>query len=346
MKINTIVKKANSLKGCLSHLETTKFRRKQTEEEDLLIFDNPPVSDEAKIKSSKSWRTLKDKTQVFTKARNSLIRDRRSHVDEVVSTSVVTSEILGLNTDLTRAAALGHDIGHVPFGHQGEHWMVEIMGKPEFCHEIMGTVVTQHIERAGRGLNLCHETLVGMLCHSGNTSEKFGDLMTQEAWVLRHADKFAYIFHDINDIFIRMQYPMPSEIKKLLCCFGENQRERTTTAQSGLVIESAETGKVSFEESDLGKKFKTLRKLMYSIYPSVTRQDVGEILEPLLEFINNLNLGDPFLILSLMTDSDVINLWEKPMRSIDDFKQTAVWEIVPHLEQIGKVDMCNPDLDW
>ena len=255
----------------------------------------------------------------------------------------MTAEILGLNIDLVRAAALGHDLGHVPFGHQGEAWMAKAMGRPNFCHEIMGVIVTQKIERKGVGLNLKWHTYEAMMCHSGNTAREG---MSQEAWLLRWTDKFAYIFHDINDIIGRMRYPASQELLTLASQFGSNQRERTATAIAGLVVESAEHGRVSFEHSELGQKFKQLRTFMYEIYPGVTQQDVENNMGPILDFLTRNKFGDPFLILALMTDKDVVSMVSQRMIDLQGFNLTAISEIVPHLKDIGPIDLCDPDLDW
>jgi dGTPase len=280
---------------------------------------------------------------VFTFPKNSLIRTRKAHVMEVVACSVITSELLGLNTDLVRAAAIGHDIGHVPFGHQGEAWMARAMNNPEFCHEVMGPVIAQKIERHGRGLNLTWHTLEAMMCHSGNTARSG---MSQEACVLRHADKMSYIFHDINDIVGRMKYPVSQELISLANFFGTNQRERTTTAIAGLIIESSECRRVSFEYSELGKKFKQLRDLMYQVYVCVTQQNVENTMGPVLDFLKMINIGDPFMLLALMTDKDVASLAAEPMKDIQAFNRTTVSEITPYLREIGAVDLCDPDLNW
>lgn len=343
MDIQAIWKKADSTWQCLADMKTETSRRRHPISEDALMIPNVFAADEAKLLSSKANRVLSYKTQVFTYPTNPLIRTRKTHVDEVVAISVIASEILGLNTDLVRAAAIGHDIGHVPFGHQGEAWMAKTMGRPEFCHEVMGVVIAQKIERKGTGLNLTWDTLDAMMRHSGNTARQG---MSQEAWTLRHTDKFAYIFHDINDIAGRARYPIRKEILDLANVFGTTQRERTTTAIAGLVIESSECGHVSFEKSDLGKKFQTLRKLMYEVYPHVTQQDMNSTLGPVLEFLQNLNLCDPFLLLALMTDKDVSTILAEPMKDMRAFNLTGVSEITPYLAEIGTVDLCDPDLDW
>src|SRR3989338_3319472 len=254
--IEKLWQKANSLRGCLTKLKQDSSRRRYANDEDPLVMHDGFVSDEAKILSSKTFRALRSKTQVFTFPQNTMIRTRQAHVHEVVACSVVCADMLGLNVNLVRAAACGHDIGHVPFGHQGEAWMAKAMGRPGFCHEIMGPVIAQKVERKGTGLNLTWHTLEAMLCHSGNTARSG---ISQEAWTLRHTDKFTYIFHDINDIVGRMKYPVSHELLGLANVFGRTQRERTTTAIAGLVIESAECERVSFERSELGRKFQHLR---------------------------------------------------------------------------------------
>ena len=345
LHIEYIWKMADLHRGCLSSLKTTKSRRlhKPEKDEDPLDVTNFFVSDEAKLLSSKTFRILGDKTQVFTFPRTPLIRTRKAHVMEVVACSVVASELLGLNTDLVRAAAIGHDIGHVPFGHQGEAWMAKAMGRPEFCHEIMGPIISQKIERKGSGLNLTWHTLEAMMCHSGNTARP---TMSQEAWVLRYIDKFTYIFHDINDIIIRMKYPVSQELLNLADFFGKTQRERTTTAIAGLVIESEKYKRVSFEHSELGQKFQRLRELMYQVYIHVTQQNVESIMQPVLDFLRMINIGDPFLLLALMTDRDVAALAAEPMKDMQAFNKTAVSEIAPYLQKIGKIDLCDPCMNW
>ncbi len=339
MQLKEMWNKADSLRGCLSHLETIQGRRREQGTESGDGF----TTDEIAILESKVWRKLGDKTQVFTMPSSPLIRTRQDHVHEVIAASIQAAEMLGLNTRLVRAAALGHDIGHVPFGHQGEAWMAREMKKP-FCHEVMGPIIAQKIERRGHGLNLTHETLEAMMRHSGNLVREG---MSAEAWTLRYMDKVAYLFADINDIGYRIRYPLSNEIMSIANDFGDNQRRRKRTAIAALVIESAELGKVSFEESELGRKFKRLRELMLEVYPRVTQQNVGETMEPVLEFLVNLNLcKNPFMLLALMTDSEAIKIASSNMRDMGLFNQTSLGEIVPYLWEIGDVDLCDPCLDW
>jgi dGTPase len=331
------------LRGCLAHRRTETGRRRHINDEDLLPMYDQFASDEARLESSKSFRLLSHKTQVVTGPENPLVRNRATHVLEVVACSVVLADLLGLNTSLARAIAFGHDIGHVPFGHPGEHFLAEAMGRPEFCHEVMGPIVAQKIERRGRGLNLTFETLDGMMRHSGN---KAREDMTQEAWVVRYTDKIAYIFHDYNDLSERMRHPLTRPIHSLMREFGTSQRERTCAVMAGLIAESAEKGKVSFEDSPLAKKFHELRSLMMGIYTHVTQQDLRYIMEPVLRSLEEFALGDPFLLFALMTDRDTIFLFNQRSRNIEHLQHTALKELLPYLEDIGEVDLCDPDLSW
>ncbi|MCC2630415.1 MAG: deoxyguanosinetriphosphate triphosphohydrolase [Candidatus Paceibacter sp.] len=345
MKYAHLVDEANANRRCLIYAQTKLCRRRYpARDHETLIVDNAFEADEAKLLSSKAYRQLKDKTQVATTALTPLIRYRNTHVAEVQAVSVILSNALGLNTSLVRAIAIGHDIGHVPLGHQGEKFLAEAMGKPDdFCHEKMGVIVAQKIERRGHGLNLTYETLQGMMRHSGNMA--IAD-MTQEAWLVRFTDKFAYIFADYNDITERMGFPPSPELVDLINEFGSNQRERTTTAMAALIVESAEAGSVSFQHSEVAQKFDRLRTLMYDLYGRATTQDASPILEPVLNFLTKLKIGDPFMLLALMTDKDVLYLSSQKMLDMSHIKLTSIAELLPHLGEIGKVDLCDPCLNW
>ena len=127
--------------------------------EDPLGID-PFKGDCAKIINSKAFRRLSDKPQVFYHPLNPHIRNRLSHSMEVCALAEVISDYLGLNTNLCRAIALGHDIGHVPFGHDGERTIGEIYASErggivkKFDHAVWGVVVAQRIERKNKGLNI------------------------------------------------------------------------------------------------------------------------------------------------------------------------------------------------
>lgn len=336
--------KANSLRGCLANLKVATSRRRYVFSPDDGFLDMSPfIRDIAALLASKHLRILDDRTQVFTDPHSAFVRTRMAHTHEVMALAAMMADILGLNTNLAEAAALGHDIGHVPCGHQGEAWLAKAMNRPEFNHAPMGVVIAQNITRKGKGLNLTWNTLHAMAAHSGND---FGYEVSEEARVVFWADKIAYVFGDINDIGGRMRYPLGKEINGILESFGSTYREWIATIISSLVIESAERKHVYLERSEVAVKFNRLRRLMRGIYLRVTEQDVNSLMAPVLEFLQRIEVGDPFLLLSLMTDKDVIDLAETQMRSIDSFNRTSVGEIAPMLRDLGTVDLCDPTLNW
>jgi dGTP triphosphohydrolase len=265
-----------------------------------------------------------------------------SHVLEVLAVATRLADILGLNVNLVRAIAMGHDIGHVPFGHQGEDWLSKKMGR-KFTHEVMGVVVAQHIERQCRGLNLTFATLDGMMRHSG---KNVSQTMTPEAWVVRYADKIAYLFADYNDLKrLRAEVIMPPGLREVVEWFGEKQRERVAVVEAALVEESARKGRVSFDDSEEARKFVELYKLMNSVYPKVTQQNVDQMLGPIWEELERMSIGNPGLLIALMTDKEIAHLRNYRSLNMSHFSDLGMMEIVPFLRE-KEIDMCAPDLDW
>lgn len=148
--------------------------------------------DRDRIIHCKSFRRLKDKTQVFIAPEDDHYRTRLTHTLEVMQIARTIARALGLNEDLTEAIALGHDLGHTPFGHAGERALNEIFG--DFHHNEQSLRVVDVLEKDGRGLNLTREVRDGILNHSGHLKT-----MTIEAEVVQLADRMAYVNHDIDD---------------------------------------------------------------------------------------------------------------------------------------------------
>ncbi len=146
-----------------------------------------------RITHCKAFRRLKHKTQVFLQPEGDHYRTRLTHTLEVARVARTISRALRLNEDLTEAIALGHDLGHTPFGHAGERALNEIF-PGGFRHYEQSLRVVDRIEKDGRGLNLCEETRTGILNHT--TGRPRGSL---EADVVRLSDKIAYINHDLDD---------------------------------------------------------------------------------------------------------------------------------------------------
>jgi dGTPase len=149
--------------------------------------------DRDRIVHSKSFRRLKHKTHVFLAPEGDHYRTRLTHTMEVAQVSRTISRALALNEDLTEAVALGHDLGHTPFGHIGENALSAFMPE-QFRHNVQSLRVVELLENGGQGLNLTWEVRDGILNHTGE------DLpATLEAQVVRMSDRIAYINSDIDD---------------------------------------------------------------------------------------------------------------------------------------------------
>ena len=149
--------------------------------------------DADRITHSKAFRRLKHKTQVFLQPEGDHYRTRLTHTLEVTRLSRTVSRALRLNEDLAEAIALGHDLGHTPFGHAGERALNAIYA-PGFRHYEQSLRVVDSIEKEGKGLNLCFETRIGILAHTTGHPEE-----SLEARVVRLCDHVAYLNHDLDD---------------------------------------------------------------------------------------------------------------------------------------------------
>lgn len=203
--------------------------------------------DRDRIIHSKSFRRLKHKTQVYIKTWGDHYRTRLTHTLEVAQIGKTIGKAIGLNEDLIEAIALGHDIGHVAFAHNGEDVLNELL--PEgFRHNENSIRVLTKIERQGKGLNLTKEVLDGILNHSGfSKGEKIAKAFTLEGQVVKYSDKIAYVNHDIDDSIragILKEEEIPTELLKVL---GKSHGERIDTLVKNLVyntLNNIKNGKV------------------------------------------------------------------------------------------------------
>ena len=196
--------------------------------------------DRDRIIHCKSFRRLKHKTQVFFNPEGDHYRDRLTHTLEVSQISRTIAKALFLNEELTEAVALGHDLGHTPFGHAGEKVLDEItkekLGqKQTFLHNEQSIRVVTEIEKNGRGLNLTYEVLDGIKNHSGKFIPQ-----TLEGKIVRLSDKIAYINHDIDDALragIFSENDLPAREISVL---GRTHRERINTIVFDIVSRSTD----------------------------------------------------------------------------------------------------------
>jgi dGTPase len=186
--------------------------------------------DRDRIIHSKSFRRLKHKTQVFLAPKGDHYRTRLTHVLEVSQIARTISRALRLNEDLTEAVALGHDLGHTPFGHAGEEILREIH-PGGFDHYKQSLRVVDSLERDGRGLNLTHEVRNGIVTHSKGKGlimpkKKSERSETLEGQVVRVSDLIAYVNHDLDDA-LRAEVIREAEIpKKIVKVLGATHARR------------------------------------------------------------------------------------------------------------------------
>lgn len=213
--------------------------------------------DRDRIIHSKSFRRLKHKTQVFLAPTGDHYRTRLTHTLEVSQIGRTISKALRLNEDLTEAIALGHDLGHTPFGHAGEDTLNEIV-PGGFNHAEQSLRVVDLLERDGVGLNLTHEVRDGILKHSKGRGEILCQdasemASTLEGQVVRIADIIAYINHDIDDAIrggVIGQEDIPSHCLREL---GVTHSRRINTMVQDVILETLRMGggKISISSSVL-----------------------------------------------------------------------------------------------
>ena len=176
--------------------------------------------DTDKIIHSKAFRRLMHKTQVFLRPEGDHYRTRMTHTIEVSRIARTIARGLALNTDLAEAIAMGHDLGHTPFGHAGEIALTEATGQP-FRHNEQSLRVVDVLENDGSGLNLTYEVRMGILGHTGDRIPE-----TLEGQIVRRADQMAYVNHDIDDA-IRAGILHSQRINALVCDAIEASRGET-----------------------------------------------------------------------------------------------------------------------
>lgn len=210
--------------------------------------------DRDRIIHSQSFRRLKHKTQVFLAPSGDHYRTRLTHTLEVAQIARTIARAMSLNEDLTEAIALGHDLGHTPFGHAGER-ALNNLAKCGFKHYEQSVRVVDKIEEDGRGLNLTKEVRNGILCHTVGTEAE-----TLEGRIIRIADKIAYINHDIDDAIragVLYEEDIPIELRMAL---GMSKSERINNMVTSVIENSVDTIKMS---EDMQENFDDLHKFMF-----------------------------------------------------------------------------------
>ncbi|MCR4758163.1 MAG: deoxyguanosinetriphosphate triphosphohydrolase [Butyrivibrio sp.] len=209
--------------------------------------------DRDRILYSKSFRRLKDKTQVFLSPEGDHYRTRMTHTLEVSQNARTIAKALMLNEDLTEAIALGHDLGHTPFGHAGER-ALNAMCPNGFRHNEQSLRIVEKLENYGQGMNLTWEVRDGILNHEMDLTPS-----TLEGKVVRLSDKIAYMHHDMDDAVrggIITEEEVPDDISRVL---GHTSREWLDTFIHDIVANSLDQDdiKMSPEVNDAFFKLRT-----------------------------------------------------------------------------------------
>ncbi|WP_378953805.1 deoxyguanosinetriphosphate triphosphohydrolase [Pelosinus sp. sgz500959] len=249
-------------------------------EEDSCEFRTAFQRDRDRIIHSKAFRRLKHKTQVYISPGDHY-RMRMTHSLEVAQISRTIARALLLNEDLTEAIALGHDVGHTPFGHVGEYALREIIG--HYNHNEQSLRVVEYIERGGKGLNLSLEVKDGILNHTGENKA-----LTLEGNVVRIGDRIAYLCHDYDDGIragmIKVN-DLPEKVSKVL---GVNPSHMITVMVGDLIKTSEGHSEIKMSPK-VKKSMEEFREFMFEkIYHSVAlegdRKKAQYIIRKLYEY--------------------------------------------------------------
>ena len=235
-----------------------------------------------RIVHAKSFRRLMHKTQVFLNPEGDHYRTRMIHTLEVSRIARTVARALALNEDLAEAIALGHDLGHTPFGHAGE-WALDEVMPGGFTHQGQSLRVVDHLERGGKGLNLMFETRDGIVCHTGPVHAK-----TPEGQMIHKADRIAYLTADIDDALragVLRIGDIPASVRERL---GDNHSGRVNAFVLDLIDYSAGRAEISLSP-DMEEVMKRLRAFLFEhIYknPAVKGEEAKarDILQKLFDY--------------------------------------------------------------
>lgn len=223
--------------------------------------------DRDRIIHCKAFRRLKNKTQVFFSPEGDHYRTRLTHTLTVAQVARAISRAMALNEDLTEAIALGHDLGHTPFGHSGER-ILNRLNPAGFSHNVQSGRVVDFLENDGRGLNLTREVVDGIINHKMNCHPK-----TPEGKAVSLADRIAYINHDIDDAIAGGFITFDDLPKKAIKILGKTSGERINSMVYSIYEESNGKNKVEMGE-EAAEATATLRSFLFDrVYNDKTFRD-------------------------------------------------------------------------
>ena len=240
-------------KATFSDESRGRLRTQEPEENDVRTNFQRDVD---RIVHCKSFRRLMHKTQVFLQPEGDHYRTRMTHTIEVMRIAGTITRALRLNEDLAEAIAMGHDLGHTPFGHAGEDALSQCIGKP-FRHNEQSLRVVDVLENGGKGLNLSYEVRMGILGHTGDKIPE-----NLEGQIVRRADRIAYVNHDIDDAIragILCSDDIPASITDVL---GATHSQRINTLVCDMIAASRGQSKIQLTP-EVEKALDDLRSFMF-----------------------------------------------------------------------------------
>lgn len=281
--------------------------------------DEPPCDirpvyqrDRDRILHCKAFRRLKHKTQVFLTPKGDHYRTRLTHTLEVAQNARTIARALRLNEDLTEAIALGHDLGHTPFGHAGERALNEVCSEG-FAHYIQSVRIVERLEKGGRGLNLTWEVRDGIRNH-----QMTGKAATLEGVIVRYSDKIAYINHDVDDAIrggIIRERDLPRAYTDIL---GHSTRERLNTMIHDIVDQSLDRKMIRMSE-DVEYAFMGMRRFMFdNVYTNPKAKGEEQKAQNIVKELFHYYMDHP----ELLPKEYVERMWqsgETQERSVSDY---------------------------
>ncbi len=260
--------------------------------------------DRDRILHAKAFRRLKHKTQVFLSPEGDHYRTRLTHTLEVAQISRTIARALRLNEDLTEAIALGHDLGHTPFGHSGER-ILDKMHPAGFHHNAQSLRVVDHLEKGkqGYGLNLTFEVRDGILHHTQHVNP-----VTLEGQIVRISDRIAYINHDIDDAIRGQVLKVEDLPKECITILGESSSDRIHLLISDIIRESHQQNIIQMSGQVRGAFYSMREFLFEKVYVGSLAKEqedkakqviyqlynyyIGKVDKLPKEYIKRLEIGD------------------------------------------------------
>lgn len=247
---------------------------------------NPFQRDRDRIIHAKAFRRLMHKTQVFISPDGDHFRTRLTHTLEMMQISRTIARSLGLNEDLTEATALGHDLGHTPFGHTGEEALARVLAglghNRGFRHNEHSLRVVDILEKGGKGLNLTHEVRDGILNHTGK-----GYPATREGEIVRIADRIAYVNHDVDDALRAGVISWDDLPKGPIVVLGDRMSVRIDTMVRDMILTSKAKRKIALSEEVYAALIQLRTWLFKNVYNnprSRENQKAGNVVVALFDY--------------------------------------------------------------